>query len=440
LRRVASVCVSCVVLAALAGARPAGAGEPDPDVVQQILEVLQQRGLLEQGQYEALSARYAASEKDRASWLPKLHFYGDARIRGEGFWYDQDPMGNTQKNRTRARYRLRIGTWTDINDWVRADFRLASGTGDNRSTNVTLGNSPYDFAPDQIWIDRAYLDVHVPDARMPVEGGTASLDLGKVPNPFVWKAAPDIMLWDNDINPEGFALRLGGDPAQGLSLFANAGYFIDQENSTSIDPHLIAVQAGGSFAAPGHLVVGGRASWYGFRSVTPAFVSRGVSSSLSAGDATDGGGNIAGGLTNGNDTINVGEFGAYLTWNGVESWPVTLWGDLSSNFSARSTPGTGPEDLAWGAGVVVGDKKRTVALGGGYWAIQADAFPSQFIDSDLFDGYTNRKGFAVWGTRTILPGTDVQITLFRSHAIDTGLPSAQNSDRIRVQTDLVVGF
>jgi hypothetical protein len=91
-----------------------------------------------------------------------------------------------------------------------------------------------------------------------------------------------------------------------------------------------------------------------------------------------------------------------------------------------------------------GDKKKYINLGAAYFYIEANAFPSQFIDSDLFDGRTNRKGLCVYGSRQLLEGTDFNFKVFGSDAIETELPafeeSVEGSERVRVQIDLVYKF
>ncbi len=132
---------------------------------------------------------------------------------------------------------------------------------------------------------------------------------------------------------------------------------------------------------------------------------------------TSGGGNIPDGL-NGNldgDPFNVVETAAYLTYNGFEAWPITVYGTFARNLDAESSvlfPGAGKEDTAWGVGVEVGDSKEFVKLGAGYWSIQANSFPSMFIDSDFLDGRTNRQGWAFYGGKEILRNTELKLTLF----------------------------
>ena len=66
-----------------------------------------------------------------------------------------------------------------------------------------------------------------------------------------------------------------------------------------------------------------------------------------------------------------------------------------------------------------------------------------FIDSDFLDGRTNRHGWAFYGGKEILRNTELKLTLFLIEPITTGVgfePSVANSNRIRMQSDIVFKF
>ncbi|MBS1106728.1 MAG: hypothetical protein H6Q91_2230, partial [Deltaproteobacteria bacterium] len=193
----------------LGTSRPAAAGDkppPEPAVVEEILRVLNEKGLLDEDEYSRLTARYTASEKERKSLLPKIKFYGDLRLRGEGFWYDEDPVAGDTPNQFRGRYRARLGADAEVTDFALVHFRVTSGQDDSRSENTTFGFKA-DWGPGGIYIDRANLELKAPSAWIPLSDGKASLDVGKMGNPFAWKPIRDKILWDDDIAPEGAAVR-----------------------------------------------------------------------------------------------------------------------------------------------------------------------------------------------------------------------------------------
>src|SRR5262249_59107033 len=95
-----------------------------------------------------------------------------------------------------------------------------------------------------------------PSRWIPLERGSASLDIGKVGNPFQWKAIRDLMLWDPDISPEGVTLRLAGEAAQGIDLYFNGGWLIQQENAPPKGPYPLAAQPRAAFPITKDLLLG----------------------------------------------------------------------------------------------------------------------------------------------------------------------------------------
>lgn len=414
--------------------------------MQDLITILRDRGVIDENDYEGMSARNAAyeaqQEQDR---MPALSFWGDFRFRSEHFEYDEDETGSERVDRHRLRYRFRLNGKAEINDHAQVFVRLASGDDDPRSTNKSLGSS-LDFDTDDFRIDRAYARVSPFAFGKFGEGGTLWFELGKLPNPFTWKQGRDAMIWDGDLSLEGATMRVGWDVGNGVDLFANGGYYVIDENSTSKDPHMVAGQIGFHADAADSVELGGRASFFHFDSLDAAFHGRGFDGT---GAPTSAGGNILDGLTGGvgGQNLQVVETTAYLALLTDTDWPVLVYGSWSNNLTAEASnlvPNTGEEDTAWGVGVELGNKKKYVKVGVGYWSIEANAFPSQFIDSDLFDGETNREGWAVYASRQVWKNTDVNLTAFISDEIEKDRPafdeSIANAERVRVQADLVFKF
>ena len=432
---------SWIVCLALFAALPAAGEEP---VVQDVLDILKERGLVDEGQYTALSAKNLAYEEEQRGLLGRIEWSGDLRGRFENFWYERDERGVDRDDRHRLRYRLRVQGKAEINEYIDAVFRLASGEainfdeGANRSTNRTLGRSR-DFSMNPIFIDRAYLDLHAPDDW--IDGAKVQVLFGKVPNPFRWKIGKDLILWDGDINPEGVAGRFAYDVTEEWNVFLNTGYFIADENSTAADPHVFGIQGGvhGDLSEQWH--VGARASFYSWRSLNEAYFARSQRF-----------GTIEDGLVSDAPTIGASEFrivevGGYIRYDAIEGWPVLVYGHWVQNLDAVSSdlfPAAGKEDTAWGIGVETGDKKHVAAVGVGYYRIGANAWPAQFLDSDITDGFSNRGGWHVYGKRQILPNMDFSVELLWSDPVRRSLPdfetSVANSERIRLRTDVVVKF
>lgn len=433
-----AVVFASVVAAAFA--ESARADAPAEPALTDLVEILRDKGLLDEGQYTQLNAR-AARKDAKEHWTDRISVWGDFRSRYEGFFYHGDDSDFEDRNR--LRYRLRLNGEATVNSRASILFRLASGSDDNRSTNRTLGDLP-SFASDPIRIDRAYVRISpFAQGRLPDESGSAWIEFGKVPNPYVWKVGKDFMLWDHDVNPEGISVLLEDDLTQDLNIFLNAGYYVVEELKSKSSTNLMAAQLGGHLQLADKVKVGSRFSWFHFGNVGEAMLMRGVDGSSGV---TSSGGNILDGLT-GNVSgghLNLLEGGFYLQADCFDDWPLLFFANVSGNVDAEASqmyPQAGRENIAWGIGGEIGDKKKWVKLGLGYWHIEANAVFSMFNDSDLFDGRTNRKGFVLYGSKQILPRTELALTAFWSRPIDDSLPnSVSKAERMRLQADMKFKF
>jgi hypothetical protein len=423
-------------LALLLGAAPGLAAAEGEGAVEDVVLLLQERGVIDEADATRIVERNRAAE-EKETWADRITFFGDMRARYENFWYDHDPLGDDdESNRSRLRYRFRVGAKTKINDHFDFAFRLATGS-DSTSRNQTLGAGGVDFFPDDFNVDQAFLTYHpFTEGSIPFDGRKLDVIFGKMPNLFRSKVGKDYLVWDADITPEGIAGTYEVEPVDNVSLTLSAAYFVVDENGADVDAAVIPVQVGVKAGLSDDVSVGGRLSYYDWRFLGAddhAFF-----------DRAEDHGNIPEGLTDKN-SIDIGEVRAWVKCTGIENWPILAYGSFSKNFSAGSESlfDAGREDLAWSIGLEIGDKKKFVHLGAGYFWLEANAVPAQIMDSDLFDARTNSKGWAVYGSKQIYSHTDLKFTLFLGEALDDDItwPAAvEDSDRVRLQTDLVVKF
>lgn len=437
--------VSCLAVSHFVIADASAADKKDSGKdsgVQEILAVLRDRGIIQEDEYARLAAKNASYEKNNKEWLPKLTFSGDFRARFEHFDFSEDETGSKKDNRSRARYRARIGIGAEINDYANVFFRLASGTDDPTSTNQTMGDS-LDFDSDPIRFDAAYVKFSPwKGGKVPnLEGAKLYIQAGKMDNPFYSKVGK-YYVWDGDITPEGVSTNFSTPIGDGVNLYANAGYFIFDENSSAKDPHVLGLQLGTQARVMDGVEIGGHAAYYRFSSLNSAFVTR-----------ANGMGNVADGLT-GDTTggsLNEVEAKLYGKYTGIENWPVTVYGSVFKNLDAERSAtlaDVGREDLGWGIGVEAGDAKKFVELGLGYWYFEANSFPSVFIDSDVTDAKTNRESLVFHVKRQVWSNTVAGLTLFHSNEIEdntgfraaTGGAAVADAERTRVQADLEFKF
>ena len=184
-------------------------------------------------------------------------------------------------------------------------------------------------------------------------------------------------------------------------------------------------------------------AWYSWGSLDAAFFERAASF-----------GTILDGLTEGaptkaSATYNTGDLAVYLRFNGHRGLadPRLRRGrqELRRQALGAVRRRSGRRTLGWGLGVEVGDKKKLVTLGIGYFYLEANFWPAQFTDSDLLDGFTNRKGWAFYVAREILPNTELGVHALRERPDPRPRPprfdtSVSGADRVRLQTDLLVKF
>jgi hypothetical protein len=376
----------------------------------------------------------------------RFKFGGSMRGRYELFRFSRDETETKKSTRGRIRYRFRLDGKITINTRASFKFRLVSGN-DSRSGNQTIGD-PVDFGPNNFAIRTAMMTLTPwADGRLPNDKGYWGFDFGRVTNPFVWKNnGRDMMLWDNDIALGGISTVFNHKIGEPVLVFVNAGWYQIDENSDvdpEKDPYFGAAQIG--FTGGGDKSRAGiRGTYYYFAELDSMFVARGAGT---AEGVTSAGGNIPDGLTGSvyGGKLNVVSTQAFASTRWVGA-PFTLYGGYSTNLSAEPSqlfPEVGKENIAYNIGLEGGSRKALMKLGIAWFYIEANAFPSQFIDSDFLDGHTNRKGALVYFNKQVIKNTDFNVQLFGSDAIkaEAGLESSvENSERVRLQVDLLYRF
>lgn len=158
-------------------------------------------------------------------WLQMVTISGDVRLR-----YQYSDNENLAYTRQRGRYRLRLFVNGKINEKVFTGFGFASGeNSDPRSTNQTFKDN---FGKKNVYIDYVYAEYY-PYEWLSIMGGRNK-------NP-IWMT--NDMLWDADINPEGFNLKAEAAPNSATKLSTLGGFFILNEIANSYkDPYVLYIQ------------------------------------------------------------------------------------------------------------------------------------------------------------------------------------------------------
>lgn len=363
------------------GVKPSAAGEVDL-LVQKLVE----KGILTASEAQSLmdetrrdvARQNAKSANELPSWVQTTKLKGDLRLR----YQTQQREGASVRNRGRIRYRL--GLETRPNDKVTVAAGLSSAekgstSDDARSTNVTMQNA---FDRGDIRLDYAYGQFK-PNSNLSLIGGKYNtLGTGHL-----WYTTD--MLWDSDINQEGASLHLELPNLLAGDAFANVGYWILDEASTSAaDIGMYYGQAGLAFN-PKPIEIKFAGTLYGLHGTTET----GVLDGRAAGNTTIGTG-AATRYAYDFDQVLVGSLEAVYNWPEETSFPIKmagLFGDYVYN------PDPSRENTGFATGLKFGHTKVGAAFGDWqfkyqYVRLARDAWLDTFPDADRYSGNTNVKG------------------------------------------------
>lgn len=449
-----------------------------------------------------LAKEYAATSAGKLSLsapVSQIRLYGDARLRyewREGNKYGLNALGESDTaNADRLRYRLRLGADVTLTDNWFLGVRLETSN-DSRSTNVTESNggtgsgqagvipafgkagtsttsvitgikpitsvvggktvvtgftttsSPavtkVDFGS-TIFVGQLYLR-YTPFSWLTLEGG-------KIPNPFI--TTP--MVWDPDVNPEGFAEQFkytlgpfgGGAPAVAsydkdgksskavftpippggltIDLFANLGQFVyDTASPQNQYTSSTASPTGRNDTWLLGWQVGARANFSRtlYLQLAPTFYNytgqKGNDfSALYSGDP--------GGNQIGINDLAVFEVPAEFGWTAF-GVPFTIFGDLAYNVDAgdRAKAAGHPghdNGLAWQAGLSINRLKKkgdwTLAA---YWQYSgAYSLDPNLVDNDIFDSHLNMQGVVFRGGYALTDAITLSLQYNYGQIIDKAL-------------------
>ena len=152
----------------------------------------------------------------------KLKFTADFRFRVEQDWDSQKSDGTERDDRTRLRYRARLGATYDFKDWVSFGIGIRTGKANNQqSPNITLGDQ---FSGVPISLGKIYVNFNY---------HWLNAWVGKNTFPF---EKQNELFWSGSVNPEGVSLS-GKFPFENefiQSLKINAAHFIFATSGTSL--------------------------------------------------------------------------------------------------------------------------------------------------------------------------------------------------------------
>lgn len=296
----------------------------------------------------------ATAQSQEAGWTDRIDLKGDVRLRYEGI--DEDG----EEERNRMRFRARLGLSADVTDDFRFVFQLATGGSNPVSTNQSFDGG---FSTKDIGVDLAYIQWDA-NENLTVFGG-------KMKNP-LYRAGGVPLIWDGDLNPEGFAASW-----ENGSFFGTVGAFSVEERSSADDSLLYAVQFGNEFdlGDAGSLTAGA-----GYFAYTETVGNSPFFNGNPRGNSVD----LAGDYLF--DYSNTEVFAQYDTT--VGDWPLRVYAHFTQNGDVSA------EDTAYAFGARIGSAKGqgTSQYSWTYQDIEADAVIGTFNDSDFGGGGTDSSG------------------------------------------------
>jgi hypothetical protein len=418
-----------------------------------LIDALLRKGILTDQEAEDLRAELVkdfaatpAGKLNLSTPLTEFRIAGDLRIRYEGRGGELANGDDLKRDRFRYRFRTAL-TGKLLNNWG-FGARLETSTG-SRSSNVTMGDDAGPFAKtnDGVFIGQIYA-TWAPTAEW-------TFTAGRMPNPLVTSS----MVWDGDINPEGFAEQFRMR-RENNEFFATFGQFVYSTSGTQ-NPFPAVTSA--TLAGTEDLFL---TAWQGgykryingattFFQVAPVLYAY-VNNKQRANPAAFGSFMVAGNAAPVNNLF-VFEVPLEYNWVAANGVPLRVFGDFAINLDADERarkygrPDLDGEDKAYHVGFQYGK----AALPGEwdarviYQSTGAFALDTNLIDSDLFDSKTNMKGFIVGGNYALGAATLLSVTyangerknetLIASGAGDVGSNNALKEYWI-LQVDLNVKF
>lgn len=425
-----------------------------------LVDALLQKGVLNTQEAEDIKSDLAKEYKSTAGGkldinksVKKLKLYGDFRGRYE---YRRDERNNSiangsNRDRWRARYRLRVGSEYTMSDGFKVGFELGTGSvNDQRSNNQTFSQG---FAFDTIQVTKAYGSVDLVkyfDTDLYLD--EIEVTFGKFKNPLKKTS----MTWDSDITPAGayqkFSKKFDVD-GTALTPFFLVGQWIEKDATTGATTDaiwVVPIQAGVdvkfenkdkmSFAATYY-------SWLGDNSrdaITDGPPNRG--------GAPDGTSTAAPAVPPGNPNNgltsfeNYNVFTAYADYTFAKTWskdvPLKLYSELIYN------PNASTANMGANFGAKLGQTKKR-----GQWAIGAEfryleqyAWYDGWTDSDFSAGSVNRWGGIFKAEYALTDFAALSVTYFktdviRKNTVASRAPGGSNGlETDRLQLDVMIKF
>lgn len=341
----------------------------------------------------------APARSQESGWADRLDFKSDIRLRYEGI--DEDGLDD----RNRMRFRARLGLSADITDEFRFVFQLATGGGNPVSTNQSFDGG---FSTKDIGVDLAYVQWNANE--------NLTVFAGKMKNP-LYRAGGAPLIWDSDLNPEGFAAVY-----ESGSFFGTAGAYSVEERGSADDSLLYTLQLGNEFSLgdAGKLTAG-----LGYFAYTDTIGNSPFFFPAPLGNSVDANGDYL------YEYANAEVFAQYDT--NLGDWPLRIFAQYTQNQEVSE------QDTAYAFGARIGSAKGrgTSQFSWTYMDTEADAVIATFNDSDFGGGRTDSSGHMIKARYMLRDQVSFGGTLFIN---EVGAFAGNERDYSRIQIDVEFKF
>jgi len=357
-----------------------------------------------------------------AEWHEKIKVGGDVRFRGETIMLEH----RDEDSRTRIRARLRVTG--EANECWSVGLGLATDPDDPVSTNATLTGG---YSRKGIALDLAYLDFH------PKTVAGLNMLAGKMSLPFEVAEGTELM-WDNDLTPEGLAVRYRRRASPCAEIFLNGAAFDirDTDPDDLGEAWMVGGQAGldAAFSNGIGLTIGA-----GYFNYEGAIGRTGFyRSNEFYGNTT----RLWQGTIMGHPYYYRGyarDFNIFEALGvvdlGLREWAdIALYGTYVNNVRADD------RNVGWLAGGSAsrGRDRGALKLHANYRRVESDAVIGVFTDSDFIGGGTDGKGWELGFACGAARGVDLSVTWFLN--VKNVMEESLETQYQRLQLDVQAGF
>ncbi len=351
------------------------------------------------------------------SFLERIHFKGDLRIRYES--KETDYYDGTDSNKYLGRYRLRLGANIDITDNLHFDIGMRSGFGNPTSGNQTFAeaNKPTEALSDYFFQS---LRFHV--LGITYTSGNSTWKVGRQEY-MMYRPIKSQLVWDNDLSMNGVNYQYQDDTKM-ITVGINQPTYAENVTAKDDVNLFLAQYVHKTKLEFAKLNLGAGFYYYDGIKGNTAFYDSGR-----LGNTLDENGLYA------NDYHIVEGFGE-LKFKDVLGKPFAIAAGVAYNTAADENNFGYDIGLQLGKAKEVGDWQVKYS----YTDIEEDAVLGAHSDSDNFGGGTAAKGHAIRSQYKFGPHTYLAATYFINTLYGSKVGDPADADYERVQLDAIIKF